>query len=398
MKLFIQRALLTKLNKSLKSKIASDEPIAKRACLSNTIETTKGFTLRIFSKILVCLIGVLAPTATFAQPISSTNTAPVTTATVPPGPATAVLETVLVSGEQPGPGMWKISKGDNVLWIVGIQLPMPKKMTWRAKIVESTVANSQEVLGQPGVTVSLKQIGYFRALTLIPSAMESVKNPDGATLREIVPADVYTRWVALRSKYIGEYQDDDNDLERSRPMFAAGKLYREAISKGGMTFTSPVTAVINDAAKKHNVKVTPVTITPPTDNARSAINELKKTRLADMDCFTKTIERIETDLQAMRLRANAWATGDINAIRALPINDQRAACEAAIRDAGFVKTLGVQNLRAQIEAAWMNAAEAALAKNRSTVATLSMPELLATDGYLSKLKAKGYVVEEPDSD
>ena len=351
--------------------------------------------MRIFSNFLVSLIGVFASATTFAQPTDATSVAATTTA---PGPATAVLETVLVSGEQPGPGMWRVSKGDNVLWIVGIQSPMPKKMTWRAKKVEATVANSQEVLGQPGASVSLKQIGYFRALTLIPSAMESVKNPDGATLRELVPADVYTRWQALRSKYIGEYQDDDNDLERSRPMFAAGKLYREAIAKGGMTFTSPVTAVINDAAKKHTVKITSVTVTPPTDNARSAINELKKTRLADLDCFTKTIERIETDLQSMRQRANAWATGDINAIRALPINDQREACEAAIRDAGFVKTLGVQNLPAQIEAAWMSAAEAALAKNKSTVATLSMPQLLAPNGYLSKLKAKGYVVEEPDSD
>jgi hypothetical protein len=341
-------------------------------------------------------MSLLAFATALAQPAAAVDPTPATTPA--PGPATAVLETVLVSGEQPGPGMWKVSKGDNVLWIVGVQSPMPKKMTWRAKKVEATVANSQEVLGQPSASVSLKQIGYFRALTLIPSAMESVKNPDGATLREILPAGVYTRWVALRSKYIGEYQDDDNDLERSRPMFAAGKLYREAIAKGGMTFTSPVTAVINDAAKKHNVKVTPVTITPPTDNARSAINELKKTRLADLDCFTKTIERIETDLQAMRLRANAWATGDINAIRALPVNDQRAACEAAIRDAGFVKTLGVQDLPAQIEAAWMNAAEAALTKNKSTVATLSMPQLLTPNGYLSKLKAKGYLVEEPDSE
>ena len=350
--------------------------------------------MRILSASVICTMGVLVSTVALAQ----STAVPSPAAASAPAPATEVLETVLVSGEQPGPGMWRVSKGDNVLWIVGIQSPMPKKMTWRAKKVESTVANSQEVLGQPGASVSWKQIGYFRALTLLPAAMESVKNPDGATLREIVPAQMYARWVALRSKYIGEYQDNDNDLERSRPMFAAGKLYREAIAKGGMTFTSPVTAVINEAAKKHNVKVTPVTITPPTDNARSAIKELKKTRLEDLDCFTKTIERIETDLQAMRLRANAWATGDINAIRALPLNDQREACEAAIRDAGFVKTLGVQDLPAQIEAAWMNAAEAALAKNKSTVATLSMPQLLKPNGYLSKLKAKGYVIEEPDSE
>jgi hypothetical protein len=46
----------------------------------------------------------------------------------------------------------------------------------------------------------------------------------------------------------------------------------------------------------------------------------------------------------------------------------------------------------------MNAAESALAKNAVTLASLSMRTLLEPDGYLAKLKAKGYVVEEPDSD
>jgi TraB/PrgY/gumN family len=352
--------------------------------------------LRIFSSFFICSIGVLAATVAHSQ--SASTTYPTAPATTVPSPATTILETVLVSGEQPGPGMWKVSKGDNVLWIIGIQTPMPKNMTWRAKKVEAIVAKSQEILGQPGASVSMKQIGYFRALTLIPSAMESVKNPDGATLRDLVPADFYTRWVTLRSKYIGEYQDDDNDLERSRPMYAAGKLYQKAIEKSGMTLSSPVNAVITEAAKKYNVKTTSVTVEPPLGDLRGAVKELKKTRLADVDCFTKTIERIETDLQTMRARANAWATGDINAIRALPLNDQRAACEAAVRDANFMKTLGVQNITTQIETAWINAVEAALAKNAVTLASLSMRTLLEPDGYLAKLKAKGYVVQEPDSD
>ena len=339
---------------------------------------------------------MLASALVIARPATTIDPTPVTATA--PSPATAVLETVLVSGEQPGPGMWKVSKGDNVLWIVGIQTPLPKNMTWRAKKVEATVAKAQEIIGQPGASVSMKQIGYFRALTLIPSAMESVKNPDGATLRDLVPPDFYARWVALRSKYIGEYQDDDNDLERSRPLIAAGKLYEKAIEKLGMTLKNPVSAVITETAKKYNVKTTSVTIEPPLGDLRGAVKELKKTRLADVDCFTKTIERIETDLQTMRVRANAWATGDINAIRVLPLDDQRAACEAALRDTSFVKTLGVQNIEAQIEAAWISAVEAALAKNAVTVASLSMRTLLDPDRYLAKLKARGYVVVEPDSD
>jgi hypothetical protein len=70
-----------------------------------------------------------APAVAVAQ--DATPVAPAT----PPAPQTpaetATLETVLVTGEQPGPGLWKISRGDHVLWILGAQYPLPKKMTWR---------------------------------------------------------------------------------------------------------------------------------------------------------------------------------------------------------------------------------------------------------------------------
>ena len=55
---------------------------------------------------------------------------------------TTTLDTVLVTGEQPGPGLWKVSKGDHVLWILGAQYPLPKKMVWRGRDVEQTIMQS----------------------------------------------------------------------------------------------------------------------------------------------------------------------------------------------------------------------------------------------------------------
>ncbi len=76
------------------------------------------------------------------------------------------LGTVLVTGEQLGPGLWKVSKGDHVLWILGTQAPLPKKMSWRATEVEKTIAQSQEVLADASAKVD---VGFFRMLTLLPS-------------------------------------------------------------------------------------------------------------------------------------------------------------------------------------------------------------------------------------
>ncbi|HEV7491247.1 MAG TPA: hypothetical protein VGO25_10600, partial [Rhodanobacteraceae bacterium] len=54
----------------------------------------------------------------------------------------AQLPTVVVTGEQPGPGLWKVTSGDHVLWILGTLSPLPKKMTWRSGEVEAIVARS----------------------------------------------------------------------------------------------------------------------------------------------------------------------------------------------------------------------------------------------------------------
>jgi hypothetical protein len=49
----------------------------------------------------------------------------------------------------------------------------------------------------------------------------------------------------------------------------------------------------------------------------------------------------------------------------------------------------------EVERNWLDAAEAALASNPSTVAVLPIGLALSPTGYLAKLEARGYTVEEP---
>jgi hypothetical protein len=45
--------------------------------------------------------------------------------------------------------------------------------------------------------------------------------------------------------------------------------------------------------------------------------------------------------------------------------------------------------------AWLAAVEQALARNTSSVAVLSVDQILKPDGYVAKLRARGYVIEDP---
>lgn len=307
-------------------------------------------------------------------------------------PDTAELQTIVVSGEQPGPGLWKVSSGDHVMWILGTLSPLPKNMHWQPKEVEAAIASAQEVLDPPRVKIDA-DIGFFGKIALMGSLVGVRDNPDHKTLQQVVPADLYARWVALKTRYFGAGRG--RNIETWRPIFAAIELWNEAIKKAGLTREDISDAVVA-AAKRAKLEPVAPTYKLDVDDPRGAVKDFKKGEMDDLDCFAKTLDRIDSDLATMAERANAWATGDIAKLRTLPDSDAREACIAAITGTNLAKERGIVDLPERIENTWIDAASASLAKNAVTFARLPITDLLAKDGYLAKLKAKGFTVEAPD--
>jgi len=290
--------------------------------------------------------------------------------------------------------MWKVTKGDHVLWILGTLSPLPKNMTWRSKDVENAIAGSQAVLNPPRLDVK-PNVGFFGKLRMLPSLVAVRDNPDHKTLSEVVPPDLYARWTVLKDKYIGAGRG--RNLETWRPIFAALELYNAAIRQAGLTRSDVASDTVREAAKRAGIEPTAPTIKRDLDNPRNVVVEFKDSEMHDIDCFRKTLDHIETDLDTMTQRANAWATGDIETLRRIPYTDLRDVCLAAVADTKLAQELGFSDVETRIQDVWLDAASAALDKNASTFARLSMSELLAPDGYLAKLKARGYAIEAPDA-
>jgi hypothetical protein len=304
-------------------------------------------------------------------------------------PADTVPATVVVEGRRPGPGVWKVSKGDHVMWVFGLYAPLPNKVEWDASRVERLVAKSQEVLLPPGATI---EMGFFRELTLLPSLIGMEKNPNGGKLQDVLPADVYTRWQVLKDKYIGK----DDGVERSRPFFAAEELLQAAMKKNGLAYNTAVGDRIGKIAKQNKVKVTSPVLGIQLDDPRRTVNEFKKMQMEDLSCFTKTLERLDGDIDAMRERANAWANGNTAEIARLDYSDRDEACGDALLNSPLAKTTpALQNVRERIRASWLKAAEKSLTDNTSTFAMLRMKDIVDPKGYLADLQAKGYTVENP---
>jgi hypothetical protein len=313
-------------------------------------------------------------------------------AAVPEPQTEAPPAQVLVSGKRPGPGLWKVSKDDHVMWVFGMYAPLPPKMEWDDARVDRLIGQSQEVLGPPGAGVSVGWLGGLKMLTALPSLVGLQKNPDGAQLRDVLPADVYARWSVLKQKYIGE----DDGVERYRPFFAAQALTEAGMKKSGLSGGLEVRAQVEGIAKKRGVKVTQTNSMVTLDDPGRVLKDFKQSQMEDTACFTKTLARFEGDIDAMRMRANAWANGNIAEISKLDYAEREDACNDAILNSPAAqKHPAFKDLRERRLASWLKAAEKSLADNTSTVAMLTMSDILGPKSYLAALQAKGYTVESP---
>jgi len=300
--------------------------------------------------------------------------------------AEAEIEEVLVIGEQPGPGLWWVYKGDHVLRVLGTISPIPKNMQWRSKQVETALAESQEFITPPKIKM---EVGFWGKVGLLPSLIGIKNNPDSKKLADVLSPELYARWTLLKEKYIGK----DPDIEKQRPIFVAPVLFDKSIEKSGLAPNDSVRWALENVVRNHKIKTTRPIVMHELQSPRATIKKFKKSTLDDTQCFAKTLDRLESDLDAMRSRANAWSVGDINSLRNLPYVDNKAACEDAVLNSELAQDQGLQDIKATLKAAWLEAAEAALANNLASFASLPMEELLKPDGYLAALAAKGYKVE-----
>jgi uncharacterized protein YbaP (TraB family) len=323
-----------------------------------------------------------ANAATSREENSANNTVP------PPSSDEQNIDEVIVSGEQPGPPLWKVSKDDHVMWVLGTLVPLPKKMTWRSREVESVIANAQQIIAQESFSAD---IGFFRGMRLLPAAMRARRNPDGAELKDVLPPDLYARWSHLKMTYVG----NDKGLETWRPMLAGFRLYEKALDKSGLSRENVVWPTVRKLAKKHDVRITERQIKVEVEDPRGLLKEFTETpRDADVACLAATIDRLETDLEPMKQRASAWAVGDVETLERMQTRTQEATCLDAVTSVPRLQD-EYQKIRARALSEWMAMVERALTENQTTLAILPMNDLLNPNGRLAQLQAKGYTVEKP---
>jgi uncharacterized protein YbaP (TraB family) len=284
------------------------------------------------------------------------------------------LEVVLVEGEHPGPPLWKISKRSHALYILGTHAPLPRDLVWRSKEVEAAIARANEVLGVYTVSLRVDQEAAFQSRR--------------GKLQDILPSRTYSQWRVLRNQYI----EKDVETDRLLPAAAALMLQARAYEHSGLTYSDAVWQRIYQLAGQYGVPVWPQNY-----ETRLVAGEWRRTGRARQNgvrYLAETMNRLGSDIRQARASANAWATGDIAALREMAETDASYARSLAY-SWPFLNEQDVQRLQTEAENKLLTAIERAMNRNEVTFAALPIHLLLRKDGVIARLRAAGYSIEEP---
>jgi len=300
----------------------------------------------------------------------------------PPHGDPTTIEEITVIGRYPGPPLWRVSSGEHVLWIFGDLTPVPKGLSWDPRNAERVLARADGVIGPMRIRApTYNPIKIFRALR---AARRLTRNPDGMTLADVVPPDLYARYDALRRRHA----PDDERGEELRPALAVLRLHGAALDDVGLTTNTGVMKTVERLMKRSDAEDAQPRVET---EASTVLAELAKvTREAELNCFATVLTTLETDLAGMKERAEAWATGDVDALQRFDYPDPQGDCVEMLFSAG-----GLRDLGDELFATWLREAEHALATYDTTFAVLPMRELVAADGLLAQLAARGYTVTPP---
>jgi hypothetical protein len=218
-------------------------------------------------------------------------------------PAAATIEEITIIGRYPGPPLWKVSAGERVLWVFGELSPVPKGLDWDPRNAERVLERADVVIAAP--RISAPTFNPIRLFRLFRAARRLSRNPDGATLASELPPELYARYAALRARHLPD--DDEDDGEELRPALAALRLYGAALDDVGLTTDSGIGKKVARLMRRSRAEEAEIVIkTEP----ETVLKELGKvTREAELTCFATIMTSIETDLDAMKDRARAWAVG-----------------------------------------------------------------------------------------
>jgi len=369
--------------------------------------------------IMMAMSGLLAGAA-FAQPPE---------ADAESGPDADV---VIVRAERSGPQLWRVRHPDHdgEAYVFATIAWLPDDLDWNARPVESVMEDARLVLTD--FEVDSGAVGASRMLAMMLRTMVFNRGrlmmPRGQTLADKVGpelAESYReamasvnarrgqRRAARRSggapdaEALLEVEDEeiarqlaDLDDERLHPFFQAMRLIGRAADSAGLSEADDIGTAVRRTARRNRVRMSAVqryslAVSDVGAVLRQARDFSEETNRA---CIDAAVRFATHSLPSTWFAAQAWARGDVEALRAAELTPPNQECQHAMeRELGGLRTLeGQYSYDIDYAGIWSQALMDEIAAGGVVLAVISVRGWLDDDrGVRARLIEAGYEVLGP---
>lgn len=314
------------------------------------------------------LILALAGPAWSQTPPASEPTAPEAQATDAQTQAEDVQHEIDIIAHLPGPALWRVSTPTSELWIIGLAGPVPKRLEWDTRRVETALEGARELILPPGASFTV-----FDMAGLLLDPGRRYHYPDGQTLRGAMTP-------AMRAKFDAAAQElgqDPAHYDHWRPLVAFVALMADAQKHDALNLEGPQKTLMHLAQAKN----VPTRRLSPY-SAGAIAQAFKDATPADQQTCLKLMVDLIPRLPAFSARlGDAWAHGDVDATLA-------AQAEVA-SDGCFTAVPGILKLEDRRGQDWAKSLAQTLRTPGKTVLAIDIRSLTKPGGLLDQLRAQG---------
>ncbi|MES2255512.1 MAG: TraB/GumN family protein [Pseudomonadota bacterium] len=276
---------------------------------------------------------------------------------------------------RPGPAVWHLTRGDSEVWILGTVSGIPSGLEWNKDYLAELLDGARAILMPPRPS-----IGLFEGAWFLLTNGSKLSLPRGQALDAVLPAELDVRFAATRER-LGQNQ---GHYRTDTPLRAALRLEDDVQVKLNLTRDEP-SDTIRKLARDKRVPLAPIARYEVADAAKDM---LKLPPAEQQICLSESVEDANWELSHAALAAQAWAVGDLTALKANYGEARLAHCViAAVQSVADISERDVADYTAAINDA--------LSKPGKTIAVIEIGPLLRKNGVLQRLEALHVTIEGP---
>jgi hypothetical protein len=285
-------------------------------------------------------------------------------------PEANVVEALIVSAKLPGPAWWKISDGDTTIYMLGVLQALPQGQGWDTSVLDHRLEGAFAVILPPEGKAGIGDLPAALALR--------------GKLKSDVPLDVAAADLASKLARARATLGKGPDVYRQWSPLGAGIMMAGDYRKTVKLEPAEPERTIGRLARKHRVKVRPAATYKVMPLIKTAVRE--HSREAGLICLEGVLDEVNAGAGAARAAARAWAAGDVRGAIGGPRNFQR--CLLALPGMADLERRGTRD---EVEAL-----SAAMKTPGHAVAVFGIRSLVARDGVLDQMRARGFTVSTPE--